>query len=74
MIPNEAYRGRTAPLTSKVAFYIFIQPIHVLNILIIFLSISPFFPLQNAVCFIILKYLVPVSFTFYIQDVLKLKK
>jgi len=33
-----------------------------------------FFPLQNAVCFIILTYLVPVLFAFYIQDVLKLKK
>ena len=32
---------------------------------------SPFFPLQNAVCFIILTYLVPVLFTFYIQGVLK---
>ena len=25
--PNDAYRRRTAPLTSKVAFYIFIQQI-----------------------------------------------
>jgi hypothetical protein len=33
-----------------------------------------FSPLQNAVCFIIVTYLVPVLFTFYIQDVLKLKK
>ena len=34
----------------------------------------PFFPLQNAVCFIFLTCLVPVLFTFYIQGVLKLKK
>ena len=33
-----------------------------------------FFSLQNAVCFIILTYLVPVLFTFYTQGVLKLKK
>ena len=35
---------------------------------------SPFFSLQNGVCSIILTYLVPLLFTFYIQDVLKLKK
>ena len=27
LTPNDTYRGRTAPLTSKVAFYIFIQQI-----------------------------------------------
>jgi len=34
----------------------------------------PFFSLQNAICFIILTYLVPVLFTYYIQGVLKIKK
>jgi len=33
LTPNDHYRGRTAPLTSKVAFYIFIQQIQILNIL-----------------------------------------
>jgi len=33
-----------------------------------------FFPLQNAVCFIILTDLDPFLFTFYMQGVLKFKK
>ena len=35
---------------------------------------SPFFSVQNVVCFIILTYLVPVLITFCIQGVLKFKK
>jgi len=73
LTPNDPYSGRTAPLTSKrCILYIYstnrgtVYFKHGIN--------SPFFPLQNAVCFIILTYLVPVLFTFYIQGVLKLKK
>jgi len=71
---NDPYRGRSAPLTSKRC----ILYIYSTNIGTEYFKhgiYSPFFfPLQNAVCFIILTHLVPVLFTFYIQDVLKLKK
>jgi len=61
--PNDSYRGRTAPLTSKVAFYIYST-----NICTEYFKhgiYSPFFSLQNAVCFLLLTYLVPVLFIFY---------
>jgi hypothetical protein len=73
LTPNDPYMGRAAPLTSKrCTLYIYSTNIgteyfkHALY--------SPFFSLQNAVCFIMLTCLVPILFTFYIQDVKKLKK
>ena len=68
--PNDPYSGRTAPLTSKH----FILHIYSTNIGTEYFKHdinSPFFPLQSVVCCIILTYLVPVLFTFYIQGVLK---
>jgi len=73
LTPNDDYSGRTAPLTSKCC----ILYIYSTNIGTEYFKhgiYCPFFPLQNAVCFIILTYLVPVLFTFCIQGVLKLKK
>ena len=73
LTPNDDYSGLTAPLTSKRC----ILYIYATNIGTEYFKhgiYSPFFPLQNVVCFINLIYLVPVLFTVYIQDVLKLKK
>ena len=73
LTPNDPYSGRTAPLTSKLC----ILYIYSTNIGTEYFKrgiYSTFFYLQNVVFFIILTYLVPVLFTFYIQDVLKLKK
>ena len=73
LTPKDTYMGRNAPLTSKrCILYIYSTNIgteyfkHALY--------SPFFSLQNAVCFIMLTCLAPVLFTFYTQNVLKLKK
>jgi len=73
LTPNDHYSGRTASLTSKRC----ILYNYSTNIGIEYCKhgiYSPCFSLQNAVCFIILTYLVAVLFTFYIQGVLKLKK
>ena len=71
--PNDTYRGRTAPLTSK-RYILYIYSTNIGTEYFKHGIYSPFFSLQNAVCFIILTYLVPVLFTFYIQCVLKFKK
>jgi len=64
--PNDPYSDRTALLTSKRC----ILYIYSTNIDTDYFKhgiYSPFFPIQNAVCFISLTYLVPVLFKFNIQ-------
>jgi len=73
LTPNDPYSGHTAPLTSK-SCILYIYSTNTGTEYFKRGTYSPFFPLQNAVCFIILTYLVPVLFMFYIQDVLKFKK
>jgi len=74
LMPYDPYSGRTAPLTSKhCIFYIYSTNTGTEYFKHGIYSLF-FFSLQNAVCFIILTYLVPVLFIFYIQDVLKFKK
>ena len=73
MTPNDPYISRTAPLTSK-DFILYIYSTNIGTEFFKHALYSPFFSLQNAVCFIMLTCLVPVLFTFYMQSVLKLKK
>jgi len=71
--PNDHYSRRTAQLSSK-CYILYIYSTNIGTEYFIYGIYSPFLPLQNAVCFINLPYLVPVIFIFYIQGVLKLKK
>jgi len=73
LTPNDDYSGRTAPLNSK-RCNLYIYSTNIGTEYFKHGIYSPFFSLQNAVCFKILTYLVPVLFTFYIEGVLKLKK
>ena len=71
LAPNDVYLSRTAQLTSRRC----ILNIYSTNILTEYFknaAHSPFFfSVQDAVYFIMLSFLVPVIFTFEIQDVLK---
>ena len=75
LTPNDPYRGPTAPLTPK-GCILYIYSTNICTEYFKHGIYSPFFSLslQNAVCFKILTYFVPVLLTFYIQSVLKLKK
>jgi len=73
LTPNDPYMGRTAPLTSKRCIS-YIYSTNIDTECFKYAVYSPIFSLQNAVCFIMLTCLVPSLLTFYIQNVLKLKK
>jgi len=73
LTPNDHYSGRTAPLTCKCCI-LYIYSTNTDTEYFKHGIYSPFISLQNAVCFVILTYLVPVLFAFYIQEVLKFKK
>jgi len=66
LTPTDDYSGRTAPITFKRCI-LYIYSTHIGTEYFKHGIYSPFFPLQNAVCFMNLTYLVPVLFTFYIQ-------
>ena len=67
---NVIYVSRTAQLTSRRCI-LYIQSTNIRTEYFKHAAHSPCFSLESAVCFIMLRFLVHVLFTFYIQGVLK---
>jgi hypothetical protein len=63
LTPNDPYMGRTAPLTSRRCI-LYIYSTNIRTGYFKHAAHSPFFPLQNAIYFIMLPFLVPVLRTF----------
>jgi len=66
LTPNGHFSGRTAPLTYR-CYIFFIYSTNIRTDYFKHAANSPFFPLQNVVYFVMIPFLVPVLFTFYIQ-------